>query len=178
MIRRRCREPSPAIDALPSAWFTLGGRCGTVQRHPRYRRPGQGRQQLQITPPVVLVASSPSASRSDHRRSAARRGAQRCPGEENGFTNFRRSQPDRGLSGCAIDNSNPTRPSRPSGSPTRPSRVATVVKNNKWLEEACRLQHQVDQVRLRRRRQHRVHRQTGRLRRPGIQPGGPWPLRR
>ena len=38
---------------------------------------------------------------------------------------------------------------------------------------AARLQHQVDQVRLRRRRQHRVHRQGTRLRRAGIQPGRP-----
>ena len=42
---------------------------------------------------------------------------------------------------------------------------------------AARLQHQVDQVRLRRRRQHRVHRQGTGLRRAGLQPGGPRPVR-
>ena len=53
-----------------------------------------------------------------------------------------------------------------------------IVKNNQWLEDALPgYNDQVDQVRLRRRHQHRVHRRGARLRRDRVQPGRPRPVR-
>ncbi len=80
-----------------------------------------------------------------------------------------------GLSTCAVDHSGGSseKPTIRLGYQSFPS-GDLIVKNNKWLEEALPdLQHQVDQVRFRGRRQHRVHRQGTGLRGAGLEPGGP-----
>ena len=72
-----------------------------------------------------------------------------------------------------------TAPEQQADKPTHPHRLPDLPQRRPDRQEqqvarrsAARLQHQVDQVRLRRRREHRVHRQGARLRRAGFQPGG------
>ena len=112
--------------------------------HPRHRRPGQGRQQLQQHPSRAGRHLRHRDLRPGHRRSASRRGAARCPLERKDMklkATTRQRLACGGHAGAGrllgrpLRGSEADKPTIRIGYQTFPS-GDLIVKNSQWLEEA------------------------------------------